>query len=418
LLLLQSLGLFVFSSARIAGCIRTDLTTNMMESHRLMPVPSWNVLLSYLFGTTTQILALLLLNATLLFITERIAMVPVSWFIFDSIVLAFLAATIWTFSAMTSFMFRQAMPLIVLGMIVGTIAVSAVSQTDLLPALSILIAPFLGDTIFNLATRSIMPREAYAVSLPAHFAFASLFFIGACRRYRGAYISTFNVGMGVLLVTLWGVLSVICVIASQYVRLGRFETVGVNSQVVAAVLLSSLLTLVPTHALAAWEYARGLSPARLLLAIAGTIAAALLPMFVTLQPILWLMTATIMALHVISLHALYRFTRGMTAVVTGILVVAYFAVVWIGPLALEMLRWVLTEVRVEDFSVISTFSPLGLLMRGWETVPGRPPVYFGLLFQVVVAAAMWQLGRTRIKHLASQQSAEASAPTLAAPALT
>ena len=57
-------------AVRIAGCIRMDMSTNMLESHRQMPVSASRAMLGYLFGTTVHVFAVVLLNVIVLAILE------------------------------------------------------------------------------------------------------------------------------------------------------------------------------------------------------------------------------------------------------------------------------------------------------------------------------------------------------------
>src|SRR3954466_13600904 len=91
----------------------------MMESQRLMPIASWRVGLAFMLGTTSQLLLVLVLNSIVLLITEGIARVPFESFVLSQMVLAFFAIFIWSFMAMCGFMFKQALPLMVLGLVFG-----------------------------------------------------------------------------------------------------------------------------------------------------------------------------------------------------------------------------------------------------------------------------------------------------------
>ena len=109
--------------------------------------------------------------------------------------------------------------------------------------------PILGETIFALSRGALSLRGAYALALAAQSAFAALFFVGACRRYRGTYATTFNVPMGLALVAVWSVLSIVAIRNwdSYTVRVGfRFNSPGADrqaqNQARLGVMLASVLS--------------------------------------------------------------------------------------------------------------------------------------------------------------------------------
>src|SRR3989442_1269023 len=62
LLGLQLAVLVLYGCAVIGNAIRRDITTGVLESHRLMPVPSSAGVLGYLMGPSFQAIALALIN--------------------------------------------------------------------------------------------------------------------------------------------------------------------------------------------------------------------------------------------------------------------------------------------------------------------------------------------------------------------
>src|SRR5579862_3573726 len=49
LLVMQCVGLLLLGSNRISTAVRKDLSSRMIESHRLMPIPSWRAIAGYIF---------------------------------------------------------------------------------------------------------------------------------------------------------------------------------------------------------------------------------------------------------------------------------------------------------------------------------------------------------------------------------
>ena len=68
LLAFEAFVLIIVGSFRVASAIRMDISTRMIESHRLMPVPSWRAVMGYLLGATTHVVAFALTNVLLAYL--------------------------------------------------------------------------------------------------------------------------------------------------------------------------------------------------------------------------------------------------------------------------------------------------------------------------------------------------------------
>jgi hypothetical protein len=423
-IVLEGFGLIVIGGMHLANCIRADIMSNMIESHRLMPVSAPNALLGYLFGGNVHILALVLLNVGVLAALQLPShSFDLQSFVLSQIILFSFALFIWTFSAMGALMTRQAMPLMALVFIVGSIGSVLLQQWGILPGVSILAAPFLGETIFNLA-RGISLQAAYPLGLAAQMAFSVLFFLGACRRYRGSYLTTFNVPMGLALAAVWGVLSWIAIILWPSVRnpLSReFDQPALGLQIVAALCVAAALLIVPAFALATWEIHHRLAPGRRWLALtAMPLVGAITLLASPFAPGLWLITLLVLAAHVLIVYYALRFCAGFTPMTTTIVLFVLLFSLWLGPLLLEVVRWYFLpenqfELIVHDFSMISTFSPLGVLMSQWDDTFRNPaPMpWLGLAFQFALAAMVARLAarRHRPKTPAISPAPKASSPS-------
>ena len=404
LLVMEGIGIVVMGGVRIAGCIRMDLLTNMIESHRQMPISAARAMLGYLFGSTVHVIAVLALNMIVLAIVEGMAGVSFETFVLAQIVLCGFALFVWAFSAMTSLMFRQAMPMIVLFFVFGSCGGMFLRAWGLLPGLSLLAAPFLGETIFNLARGRITMHAAYPVALTAQAAFAILCFIGACRRYRGSYRTTFNVLMGILLVAVWGVLSVVAIavwpsVATPFGR--EFGTLALNAQLVASLCVAALLVFVPIYALAQWEAHQSLPAIRRWIAILAILLVGVISLLaVPFTGGLWFICCVVMAAHTITIYAVLRaFARSTPTIIFFAILVLMF-LVWAAPMILEAIRWYFEpwDARgniVADYSIISTFSPLGLLLAATSDADHMPTLWVGMLFQMSLAVILLYLAQLR-----------------------
>lgn len=403
-LVLEAFGLVTLGSIRVAACIRTDMQTNMIESHRQMPVPAWRAMMGYLFGSTVQLLAVGALNVPVMAGLQKGAGFTMDNFVLGQMVLAAFAVFVWALSAMGSLMFKQAMPLMVLVFVFGSCSSMALRSFGILPGASLLAAPFLGETIFDLSHGLVNVRSAYPAALAAQGALAVLFFIGACRRYRGTYLTTFNVPMGAALVAIWCGLSAVAIRLWPELlpRFIREPQPRVADQITAALTVAALFMIVPLHALATWETRHPVKGIWRTLTLLATVLAAM----VTLAAHAFDgpkagVTMLVLAAHVATVYAALRLCARATPLWQIVWMLAVLFVLWVVPILIEVIRWLfLPENRFTlestNLTMISTFSPLGLLLVAWRNDPAGPSLLPGLCFQIAVAATMAILAARRI----------------------
>lgn len=397
-LVMQSILLVGVGSMRLAGCIRLDAITNMLESHRLMPVESWRATLGYLFGTTSHVLVLTCVNVVTLAIVGNMAVISFSDVVLNQAVLWAFALFIWIFSAMGALMFKQMMPLIVMGCIFGTMSSMILRNVAILPGMSVLSSPFLGETIFSLTGGGMNFRQAYPLALGAQGVLSVLFFIGACRRYRGTYTSTFNVPMGLGLVAVWGILSIVSIDYWAEFSGGGFRGFRGptrEAQVTASMTLSALLAIVPVYALTAWVKRHEVGA--WLVGVVLAAAAILSTMIVTAAPFsgsLWSVMLLVMGAHVLTIYAALRVVRRMTPMTTGIFVVGLMFALWVAPILIQVVRWLVMTPPSDghyELGIVGTLSPLGLLISQWLGTQPPSPAY-GLTYQFIAVGLLWRLG--------------------------
>lgn len=395
-MVMEAFGLVALGGIRIAGCIRMDTQTNMLESHRQMPVPAWQAMMGYLVGANTQILAVAALNLVVMAALQAGAGYTMDNFVVGQIVLLGFAGFVWSMSAMGALMFRQAMPLMVMAFFFGSCASIMLRGFGILPGASLLAAPFLGETIFSLSHGAMDMRYAYPAALAAQGAFTVLFFIGACRRYRGTYLTTFNVPMGVALVIVWAGLTAVAIRVWPHVitRFTRDSQPPVADQITAGLTVAALLMIVPLHALSAWESRHRVRPQWRVLALAAGVLAALLVLagdaFDGGGAALAML---VMTAHALTIYAVLRLSAQAKGVWVATWVILALFVMWVLPVVIEVVRWFFLPenrfgLRVTNMSVISTFSPLGLLAAGLRHHPDGPPLLPGMCFQIAVAAIL------------------------------
>jgi hypothetical protein len=420
LLVGEAFGLVLVCAVRIAGAVRLDLMSNMIESHRQMPISAARATLGYMFGTTAQLATVAALNALVLALLEQAAGVPLEHFILAQIVLAAFAVFIWTASTMGALLHRQALAVVMLLLLFGAISSVVLRIWGLLPGISLLVAPLLGETIFNLSGgRFVVFNSAYTVALTAQAAFGTIFFLASCRRYRGSYLTTFNVPMGIALAAVWGGLSAIAIriwsdVLSPFA--GALGQPDVPMQVVAALGVAALLLIVPAYALATWESRHAVPLGKRLLALTGMVVCGGLSLGAAhYSTWLWAVTLLVLAAHVVTVYSGFKHCARLSPGTTAVIIAALLFALWLGPLMLEIVRWYFLQdnhrdLRVHDFTIVSAFSPLGLLLSAWEDTPNRMPLAVGLLFQTGLAAFLWHAAARNAKRCRSSDSATTSPP--------
>jgi hypothetical protein len=132
-----------------------------------------------------------------------------------------------------------------------------------------------------------------------------------------------------------------------------------------------------------------------MLALAAVVLAAVLPMVWEFGATAWVVTLLVIALHALTLDRAFRFTRAMSPLAMGVFVILIFIVLWAGPLVIDVAR--LATLRIDSgFSIISTISPMGLLIAAWDTGPGEsPPVVYGLVAQAGFCGLVWWMAGRR-----------------------
>jgi hypothetical protein len=110
----------------------------------------------------------------------------------------------------------------------------------------------------------------------------------------------------------------------------------------------------------------------------------------------------VLAAHVLTIYAALRFCVGFTPLTSAIVMIVFLFSLWLGPILLEVVRWsFLPENQyglvVHDFSLISAFSPFGILLSQWgDTLNNPAPMpWLGLAFQFALAVMVARLADRR-----------------------
>lgn len=422
LCVLQAGTLLLVGGNAVRNAIRKDLTSGMIQSHRLMPVSGPQAVTGYIVGSTSQAVAIAAGNLIIgLFTTTGGGGSKVDW-LMDNAALGTFAVLAWTAIALLSFLTQAATGLLFI-LIIFAVATGGLI-VSLLPALTVLLTPAL-SAVFSGAGPSI----DFEVSLPAQAALAVFCFSGAARKFYREDVLAFSPLMGLALVAFWATLTWLGIVSTDQFftgagprMLGPGDVLPPAAQIVSSTLLGVLLAIVPVMA-SAWLTAahhrrrllrdvaigsKPLSPNIMVLAatlILCTIPLALIAREIRMYHSPWTpmmarnlgCTAATIAINLITTSYLMRILYRVTSK-SAVMVFLFVLCSWIGPLALDLIRFGLSGMRPYDDIVtgLSACGPLGTMILTWGRFEGS--VEFGLIVQAccaVVFALLFHGTQTR-----------------------
>lgn len=402
LLALQIGALLLVCSSGIRTAIRKDIDSGLIESHRLMPISERTAIAGYLTGPTVQGIA----GAAATFLMGMLTATGAGLSLFDwllaNLILAIFAINVWIVTALLSLVTKGAFAAVVLLFTVATVSSGMVLV--ILPGVTILIGPALGPSIFGIVTRGTTWGVEYMVSICAQVILGGLCYLAAARKYRRPDMPAFGVGLGLMIVLTWILLSVVGILAWAVIQptfLGRLPSMH-PYQITVSTLAAVVVAIVPLASAIQeqrqWRKRKRLSdpalgrrpitPVLVVLFLAGLIL--LLPMF-TMRPQDAIHdNLMLIGLAVLTSLLSIRYLVGILQRVTtkiGIMVTIWLAIIWLGPLLLDLARFGMEgDFDGEVATTISGGSPIGVLVNAtgewsFNLIPG-------LVAQVLIAAGM------------------------------
>src|SRR5581483_8653012 len=386
LLGLQLLILVLFAVTRVSTSIRADLNSRMIESHRMMPVSAGEVVFGYIFGSTSQAMALGVANVLIGLITCAAASLPLDGWIAANAVLFFFAVFLWAISALGGFLFQATWALMRLGGVAFWISQGRIFA--LAPAVMVLTSPLIGKTIFSTRPLGSYISTAYALAVLSQLAIGGVCFVAAGRKYRDPDGPAFGAVPGLMLLAAW--------VGVSAVGLGFWEEIDPRSLWLEGIdhptqLLGALISAMPIAltALAAGakqdverrrRLATGLDapaprgPSMLLTALAATIlmmyVVVALPKRLPQFRVQCAWTAAVLLLFMVgadyAMRIFFRLRLRPAFFVGGWLLLAL-----VGPFIADGVRYSMTDGTGNGLSTLSTFSPAGALVCIW-TPPATP----------------------------------------------
>jgi hypothetical protein len=404
---IQGMVLLLVGGYRVSSAIRTDISSRMLESHRLMPVSSSNAVWGYLFGPTTPVTVFALLNLTLSCAFGALQGAAVGRLLINQAVIFAFAVFVWSLIALGTFIYRHMFFIALAGIFLGSCTTLIFYALILFPGLGLVLTPFLGETVFGVgAPVTDAFDEGYAFGAAGQAALFIIFFFGACRLYRGAYRVVFTEFQAVALLAVWAILSAIGLWYSD--RIGIQHLLGSSTefdedlgtaQIVASVASCIILAFIPFWSFLQEDRRRATNPAlRLGSIVAVALLAALPPCGAVwmktfnVSNIAW--TLLIVGAQIVIAYGVLRAVRRLHFLLAAVIAGAVLLLLWIGPLVLELGRvmiWDRGLDREQNLSVLGTLSPLGYLAALWNgnrsvsLVPGTVVQLASALLIVTVA---------------------------------
>ncbi len=404
LLGLQSAVLLLFGASRIGGAIRQDHASRMIESHRLMPIGAGQAVLGYIAGSASQAIVLAGVNLALGAMVAVGAGLPVSLWMIANFVLAAFCAFVWVLSAFWAFLFKVPFAMFLL-LVVGS-WLSHGLLIELVPALTALAGPLMGQTVFSFRMSATEPSFAYAVSFCAQVFIGTICFIGAARRFRRGDRPGFTLAMSLLMLAGWVAISCVTIRWWDDFKPAFLpgQMVNTDSQLMGSLLSSMLLALIPIAGSARAQCEWGRVPhnprhsTRPLPFLAVALAATLIVLCLTcvelpagavtvelLDRVLG--TASVVFLFLLSAgYLLQVLIRCGINPLSPMLI--WLALFWLGPLLADVVR---RNVFEDDLSnpilmTVSTCSPLGALLQIWSPPGGANPARVNTMLGIAVQA--------------------------------
>lgn len=403
-LVLQVLIALIYGTARVAGAIRLDMNSRLIESHRLMPVTPFQAVLGYLFGAPLQSFPVYAVNFVLGALAASGAGIAQQSWLFSNAILLTFCLFLWTIVAFFSFRANWAFGLFVIALV--ALLISQFQLLPLVPGLKVLVSPMIGAGIFDLKT-------GLTIDWPFVFAVAAQCFIGllyvlaAARRYRRDDQLGFTPVMGLMLLAAWVAVSAVEMLYSREFRQrgpsllvmrwsGVFVVSTLSCMLLAVLPISSATRAAiirsPFHA---GRWMRPWMALALSLLVVLAIMRGAPPVARTSRSAL-ITTAVIAASFLVGARCVLEIAYRLKLWPRRTLFI-WLLLTWCAPMLLELFRQSFfvdetTDPNGPPMSILGMCSPIGALVKIWGDYPqdvrGGVAVQVGLALIVVLICAL------------------------------
>lgn len=204
---LQFLNLMVFGAFRVESAVRGDVTSRMLESHRLMPMPPLASILGYIFGAPLQSILLTAVNFLLGAVCcAQSGLSLIAWATANGVFFFF---SICVYAVLVQFAFVTRGGFLLLLVAGGfAVALAANEGMEMLPAVGVLLNPLLARNsvipmLFDSPRRGADVSDQYAIALAAQAVIALVAIRAAVRRYLSSTTAGISDRLGLMLLALW-----------------------------------------------------------------------------------------------------------------------------------------------------------------------------------------------------------------------
>jgi hypothetical protein len=397
LLGLQCGVLLLFGCRTVGAAVRLDHTSRMIESHRLMPTPATSAIAGYLMGAPCQAMSLAAANFLIGAITAAGGNVEFWRWVIPNLVLGCFALFLWAVLIFFGFISGAAFGWMV-GVFVVAMWMSNAQLLTLLPPLTVLSSPMMGQSIFAMRTKMAEFGWEYMVSMAAQVAIGAICFIGAARKYRRADSQAMGADLGLAFLAVWVGVSIVGLAYWDDFR-PRWTRMQIDrgAQFVATVLASMLVALIPVCAAGRAEVSRrrkirgGEVEARGILDWPLAITALAVGLTLLLlrpgemdSPKL-AAAGVVMGSFIFAMSFLVRMVeKGKKRV--WLIMGAYVVVSWAGPIIVDHMWFLMAESGGRTVGEISAFSPAAALYVLWMSE--GIDIWLGVIFQAGVAVVL------------------------------
>jgi hypothetical protein len=396
LLGLQMLLVIGYGVFTTGGAVKTDLSSHLIESHRMMPLSSGRAIAGYLVGPPCQAYTFFIANVIVglsICVLNSTGPTPTRTWLLRNAVLLLFAVFVFAVTVFWNFLGRN-----VGRYLVGLVVVFWISQGYLfayVPAFYVLGSPFIGETVF---APSLSVGWTHGLAAVAQVALGLILLTAATRKYRRPHLPAFSTPLALLLLAafvgifgagifFWPVLrpdwrmyrrveqalqfvsstSVLMVLAMLPIA-SAARTYTLRQREANSTGLATSVATKPTHPLFTAVAAALLC---LLVLIVAPDAPSAAPYF---------RTAVVIASFCLSFCFLLAWAYTITTRPT-LLLVAWLILTWGGPLIADTIRYnLMDDPNGPLLATLSAASPYGALVQLWS--PSESNTTPGLAFQI------------------------------------
>ncbi|HOB75097.1 MAG TPA: hypothetical protein PKG54_11270 [Phycisphaerae bacterium] len=251
---LQIGTLVLFGCWAISAAIRKDVTSKIIESHRLMPVSGADAVAGYILGPASQAIAFSCVNLVLGLVLSRFSSFGgTQGWLYANLVLGVFAACAWIVMVFLPLVLPVSSRLLI-GLI-WVIFVGYETIPALLPGVSFLFGPALSGSVFDIITTGQV-AEGQILSMLGQILVAVLCYVGAVRKYRRDDLLAWGPGVGLAVVAAYVVIQLAGLALWDVIKPWAWRTsrISFEVQLLIAATGALLIGLIPVHG-AAWLHA-------------------------------------------------------------------------------------------------------------------------------------------------------------------